>query len=171
MMANEKLEEEKRQALAAYARYVNPQKVRVLKNAGLDIIEGRREGAFVWDMNGKRYIDCITSAGSFNVGRRNPEIIAALKQALDQYDLGGFLMCSKPKADLALKRYPDLLVEVRRKGLMMGLQYTNDSIGPRMSSQLARHGVTAIYTGNEPSVMRLMPVLGIQPEEVDQVLD
>ena len=398
------LNKKKQDVLSLYARYVNPQKVRMLKNAGLDILEGRREGACVWDMNGTRYIDCITSAGSFNVGRRNPEIIEALKKALDEYDLGGFLMCSKPKAELAeklaaitpgdlqfvmygtgggeandfaiklargftmkteivstlkayhghtgfslaaigrdeyrkpfepmvpgfkhvpfndldamknavskntaaiivepvqgeggihpatdeylrglrrlcddeeivlifdeiqtgfgrtgkmfcceysgvvpdimtvakslggnlypisaaiyggelndfiithpfihlstfggsdlgcvvgmatidyivknnlpehaaamgerfqngfdalLRRFPELLLEVRRKGLMMGLQYSNDSIGPRMSYQLARHGVMALYTGNEPSVMRLMPVLEIQPEQVDQVL-
>ncbi|RLB40076.1 MAG: hypothetical protein DRH12_10615, partial [Deltaproteobacteria bacterium] len=375
------------------------------RNAGLDIIETRREGPYVWDASGRRYIDCITSAGSFNVGRRNPQVVKALKEALDQYDLGVFLLCSKPKADLAkklaeitpgdlqyvmygtgggeandfaiklargftmkteiistikayhghtgfslaaigreeyrkpfnpmvpgfkhvpyndleametavtdntaaiivepvqgeggihpatdeylqglrrlcddneivlifdeiqtgfgrtgkmfccehsgvvpdimtlgkslggtlypisaaiyreelndflmahpfihlstfggsdlgcivgmatidyiiehnlpehaakmgerfqqgfaelLKKYPELLLEVRRKGLMMGLQYTNDSIGPRMSYQLAQHGVLAIYTGNEPSVMRLMPILEIQPEQVDEILD
>ena len=395
--SKEKLEEIKKQALADFSRYVNPQKARVLKNAGLDIIEGKREGAAVWDITGKKYIDCITSAGSFNVGRRNPEIIDALKKALDDYDLGVFLLCSKPKADLAkrlaeitpgdlqyvmygsgggeandfaiklargytmkneiistikayhghtgfslaaigrdeyrkpfgpmvpgythvpynnlsaleeaitedtaaiiielvqgeggihlatddyvkgmrklcddhevllifdeiqtgfgrtgkmfccehsgvvpdiitvakslggalypisatiyreelgdfvmthafthlstfggsdigcivglavidyliknklpehaakmgerfqkgfdelIKKYPELLTEVRRKGLMMGLQYTNDSIGPRMSYQLAQHGVMAIYTGNEPSVMRIMPSLVITP--------
>ncbi len=99
--SKEKLEEIKKQALADFSRYVNPQKARVLKNAGLDIIEGKREGAAVWDITGKKYIDCITSAGSFNVGRRNPEIIDALKKALDDYDLGVFLLCSKPKADLA----------------------------------------------------------------------
>jgi putrescine aminotransferase len=399
------LEAIKKQALADYAAHVNPQKARVLKNAGLDIIEGKREGASVWDITGKKYIDCITSAGSFNVGRRNPEIIDALKKALDEYDLGVFLLCSKPKADLAkrladispgdlkyvmygsgggeandfaiklakgytmkdeivstvkayhghtgfslaaigrdeyktpfgsmvpgykhvpfnnlaameeavteetaaiiieivqgegginiasddyirglrklcddreallifdeiqtgfgrtgkmfccehsgvvpdimtvakslggavypisatiyreelgdfvmthafthlstfggsdigcmvglavidyliknkipehaaqmgdrfqkgydelLKKYPELLIEVRRKGLMMGLQYTNDSIGPRMSYQLAQNGVMAIYTGNEPSVMRLMPSLVINPEEVDFVIE
>ncbi|MBU1713954.1 MAG: aspartate aminotransferase family protein [Proteobacteria bacterium] len=398
-------EEIKKQALADFSKYVNPQKARVLKNAGLDIIEGKRNGACVWDITGKRYIDCITSAGSFNVGRRNPEIVSALKKALDEYDLGVFLLCSKQKADLAkklagiapgdlqyvmfgvgggeandfaiklargfmmkteiistlkayhghtgfslaaigrdaykkpfypmvpgfkfvpfndlkaakgamtddtaaiilepvqgeggihpatdeylqglrklcdereilmifdeiqtgfgrtgkmfaceysgvvpdimtvakslggnlfpisatiyreelndflvthpfvhlstfggsdlgcivgmavidflvnnripehaaamgerfqkgfdvlLKKYPNLLLEVRRKGLMMGLQYTNDSIGPRMSYQLAQNGVMAIYTGNEPSVMRLMPVLVIQPDEVDFVID
>jgi len=395
----------KKQALADFSRYVNPQKARVLKNAGLDIIEGKREGAAVWDITGKKYIDCITSAGSFNVGRRNPEIIDALKKALDDYDLGVFLLCSKPKADLAnrlaeitpgdlqyvmygsgggeandfaiklargytmkneivstlkayhghtgfsraaigrdeyrtpfgpmvpgykhvpynnisameeaitedtaaviielvqgeggihlasddyvkglrklcddhevllifdeiqtgfgrtgkmfccehsgvvpdiitvakslggalypisatiyreelgdfvmthafthlstfggsdigcivglavidyliknklpehaakmgerfqkgfdelLKKYPELLTEVRRKGLMMGLQYTNDSIGPRMSYQLAQNGVMAIYTGNEPSVMRIMPSLVIQSDEVDFVIE
>ncbi|MBN2225416.1 MAG: aspartate aminotransferase family protein [Deltaproteobacteria bacterium] len=398
-------DEIKKQALDDFSRYVNPQKARVLKNAGLDIIEGKREGAAVWDITGKKYIDCITSAGSFNVGRRNPEIIDALKKALDEYDLGVFLLCSKPKADLAkrlaeitpgdlqyvmygsgggeandfaiklargytmkndvistlkayhghtgfslaaigrdeyrkpfgsmvpgykhvpynnlaameeavtedtaaiiielvqgeggihlatddyvkglrklcddhevllifdeiqtgfgrtgkmfccdysgvvpdiltiakslggalypisatvyreelgdfvmthafthlstfggsdigcmvglavidfivknklpehaakmgerfqkgfdelLTRYPELLMEVRRKGLMMGLQYTNDSIGPRMSYQLAQNGVMAIYTGNEPSVMRLMPSLVIQEDEVDFVVD
>ncbi len=73
--------------------------------------------------------------------------------------------------DELIKKYPELLTEVRRKGLMMGLQYTNDSIGPRMSYQLAQHGVMAIYTGNEPSVMRIMPSLVITPEEVDFVLD
>jgi putrescine aminotransferase len=404
-LTKDQLEEVKKQALSDYSRYVNPQKARVLKNAGLDIIEGKREGAAVWDITGKKYIDCITSAGSFNVGRRNPEIINALKKALDEYDLGVFLLCSKPKADLAkrlaeitpgdlqyvmygsgggeandfaiklargysmknevistikayhghtgfslaaigrdeyrkpfgpmvpgykhvpynnlaaveeaitedtaaviiepvqgeggiypasddyirglrtlcddhevllifdeiqtgfgrtgkmfccehsgvvpdimtvakslggalypisatiyreelgdfvmthafthlstfggsdigcmvglavidylvknklpehaakmgerfqkgfdelLKKYPELLTEVRRKGLMMGLQYTNDSVGPRMSYQLAQNGVMAIYTGNEPSVMRLMPSLVIQDEEVDFVID
>jgi putrescine aminotransferase len=73
--------------------------------------------------------------------------------------------------DDLLGRYPELFLEVRRKGLMMGLQYTNDSIGPRMSYQLAQNGVMAIYTGNEPSVMRLMPSLVISPEEVDFVLE
>jgi putrescine aminotransferase len=404
-LTKDQRDEIKKKALDDYSRYVNPQKARVLKNAGLDIIEGKREGAAVWDITGKKYIDCITSAGSFNVGRRNPEIIDALKKALDEYDLGVFLLCSKPKADLAkrlaeitpgdlqyvmygsgggeandfaiklargysmknevistlkayhghtgfslaaigrdeyrepfgtmvpgfkhvpynnlaameeavtedtaaiiielvqgeggihlatddyvkglrklcddhevllifdeiqtgfgrtgkmfccdysgvvpdiltiakslggalypisatiyreelgdfvmthafthlstfggsdigcmvglavidfivknklpehagkmgerfqkgfdelLTKYPELLTEVRRKGLMMGLQYTNDSIGPRMSYQLAQNGVMAIYTGNEPSVMRLMPSLVIQGDEVDFVVE
>lgn len=399
------IEELKQKTLSDYAKYVNPQKARVLKNAGLDIIEGKREGAAVWDITGTKYIDCITSAGSFNVGRRNPEIVEALKKALDEYDLGVFLLCSKPKADLAkklaeitpgdlqytmygvgggeandfaiklargfsmktdvistikayhghtgfslaaigrneyrepfypmvpgfqhvpfndlkameeaiseetaaimlelvqgeggihpadegyvkglrelcddneallifdeiqtgfgrtgkmfcldhfgvvpdimtvakslggniypisatiyreelndfvmthafthlstfggsdlgcivalatidflqknkipehaaamgdrfqkgfdelMKRYPELLIETRRVGLMMGLQYTNDSIGPRMSYQLAQNGVMAIYTGNEPSVMRIMPALVIEPGEVDFVIE
>lgn len=91
----------KRQALADYATHCNPMKVRTLKHAGLDIIEGKREGCRVWDLDGREFLDCISSAGSFNVGRRNPEIVAALKAALDNYDQGLFLICSKPKADLA----------------------------------------------------------------------
>jgi acetylornithine/succinyldiaminopimelate/putrescine aminotransferase len=73
--------------------------------------------------------------------------------------------------DRILKDYPNLLLEVRQKGLMMGLQYVNESIGPRMTKKLAERGVIAIYTGNEPSVCRFMPSLVITPAEVDFVLD
>jgi putrescine aminotransferase len=93
----------KKQALADFAEYVGPMKARTMKNAGLDIIEGRREGASVWDLTGKKYIDCQTGSGIMNVGRHNREIIEALKEALDTYDIGVFLLCSKQKADLAKK--------------------------------------------------------------------
>jgi putrescine aminotransferase len=72
--------------------------------------------------------------------------------------------------DRLLQEYPSLLLEVRQKGLMMGLQYTNESIGPRMTRKLAARGVLAVYTGNDPSICRLMPPLVITAEEVDEVL-
>jgi putrescine aminotransferase len=395
----------KQQALKDFAEFINPMKVRTMKSAGIDIIEEKRSGACSWDITGKRYIDCQTGSGIMNVGRGNQEIAAALKKALDTYDIGVFLLCSKQKADLAkrlaeitpgdlsctifgagggeavdaaikiargftmkpgiiytdkayhghtgfalsaigrdsykesfeplmpgfakvqfgdadairkavnkdtaaviletiqgegginippegylaevrkicdenevllildeiqtgfgrtgkmfacehwdivpdlmtvakslgggiypisatifkeeindffiphpfvhlstfggsdlgcivglaaidyiikndlpgnaermgqrfkagfdrlLKEYPDLLLEVRQKGLMMGLQYTNESIGPRMTKKLSDRGVLAIYTGNDPSICRFMPPLVITPEEVDEVLN
>jgi putrescine aminotransferase len=398
-------EEIKQQALKDFAEFINPMKVRTMKSAGIDIIEEKRRGACSWDITGKRYIDCQTGSGIMNVGRGNQEIAAALKKALDTYDIGVFLLCSKQKADLAkrlaeitpgdlsctlfgagggeavdaaikiargftmktgiiytdkayhghtgfalsaigraaykesfeplmpgfamvpfgdadairkavdketaaviletiqgegginippdgylaevrkicdenevllildeiqtgfgrtgkmfacehwgvvpdimtvakslgggiypisatifkeeindffiphpfvhlstfggsdlgcivglatidyiikndlpgnaermgqrfktgfdrlLKDYPDLLLEVRQKGLMMGLQYTNESIGPRMTKKLSDRGVLAIYTGNDPSICRFMPPLVITPEEVDEVLN
>jgi putrescine aminotransferase len=395
----------KAEALSDFSKFIGPMKVRTMKAAGLDIIEHKREGVNVWDVTGGKYIDCQTGSGIMNVGRRNPEIVSALKEALDTYDIGVFLLCSKPKADLAkklaeitpgdlkctifgvgggeandaaikiargytmkkeiiytqrayhghtgfslsaigrdaykepfeplmpgfkmvpfgdieairkaitadtaaiilepiqgegginipsddylpqvrklcddheillildeiqtgfartgkmfasehwgvvpdimtvakslsggiypisatifkeeiqdffiphpfihlstfggsdlgcivgmavidyiqkhnladhaekmgvrfragldslLKDYPSLLLEVRQKGLMMGLQYTNESIGPRMTKKLADRGVIAIYTGNDPSICRLMPPLVITSEEVDFVLN
>ena len=93
----------KAEALSDFAKFIGPMKVRTMKAAGLDIIEDKREGASVWDITGKKYIDCQTGSGIMNVGRRNPDIIDALKKALDTYDIGVFLLCSKPKADLAKK--------------------------------------------------------------------
>jgi len=95
--------EAKRRALEQFATFVNPQKVRVLQSAGLDIIEAERSGAWVWDLDGRRFLDCFTSAGSFNVGRRNPRVVAAARQAIDHLDHGNFLLCSRQKAELAAK--------------------------------------------------------------------
>jgi putrescine aminotransferase len=67
-------------------------------------------------------------------------------------------------------RYPQVITEVRGRGLMAGIRYAEDSFGPRMSRLLARHGVLAIYSANEPSVMRLMPTLTIERAELDYLL-
>ena len=67
--------------------------------------------------------------------------------------------------------HPDIIAEVRGLGLMAGIQYAEDSLGPRMSYHLAQHGVLAIYSGNQPSVMRLMPSLVIEEAEVTFLLD
>lgn len=93
----------KQKALEQFATYLNPQKVRVMRAAGLDIVEAQRSGAWVWDLDGRRFLDCFTSAGSFNVGRRNPRVVAAAHAALDRLDQGNFLLCSREKAELAAK--------------------------------------------------------------------
>jgi len=93
----------KHHALEQFATYLNPQKVRVMRAAGLDIIEAQRSGPWVWDLDGRRFLDCFTSAGSFNVGRRNPRIVAAAHAAVDRLDHGNFLLCSREKAELAAK--------------------------------------------------------------------
>jgi len=93
----------KQDALEQFATYINPQKVRVMRAAGLDIIEGKRSGPWVWDLEGAKYLDCFTSAGSFNVGRRNPRILAAAHAAIDTLDNGNFLLCSQAKAQLAAR--------------------------------------------------------------------
>ena len=49
--------------LSEFATFINPQKVRVLKAAGLDLIERERCGAWVTDIDGRIFLDCFTSAG------------------------------------------------------------------------------------------------------------
>lgn len=93
----------KRAALDEFATYLNPQKVRVLRAAGLDVIEAHRSGAWVFDLDGRRFLDCFTSAGSFNVGRRHPRVVRAAHEAIDRLDHGNFLLCSREKAALARK--------------------------------------------------------------------
>ncbi len=93
----------KEKAFKDFEEHINPMKVRTLNHAGIHLMEGRREGASVWDLTGKKYIDCQTGSGIMNVGRHNPEIVDALKNALDSLDIGVFLFFSKQKSDLAKK--------------------------------------------------------------------
>jgi acetylornithine/succinyldiaminopimelate/putrescine aminotransferase len=69
-----------------------------------------------------------------------------------------------------MQSYPQILKGFRRKGLMMGLQYAEESLGPRMSLELSKNGVIAVFSGNDPSVMRIMPSLVIQKNDVAFVL-
>ena len=92
---------DKAAALQRFGEYVNPMKLRTLRHAGLDVLEARREGARVWDEDGRSFIDCVTAAGCFNIGRRNPQVVARLQAALAELDIGTFLLCSRPRADLA----------------------------------------------------------------------
>jgi acetylornithine/succinyldiaminopimelate/putrescine aminotransferase len=86
-----------------YAKTINAGHVEYLRSIGHDFIEAAREGAFVYDPNGKAYIDCDTSAGMFNLGRKNRELAQDLMLTMHQTDQGNFPMISREKADLAQK--------------------------------------------------------------------
>ena len=70
-----------------------------------------------------------------------------------------------------MEKYPTVLETFRRKGLMMGLQYRSESFGPRMSAELAKNGVIAVFSGNDPRVMRIMPSLMIQEADARTILE
>lgn len=53
---------------------------------------------------------------------------------------------------------------------MLGIEFPEDSIGPRMAYQLRQNGVISIYTFNNPKIIRIMPSLVITGNEVDFVL-
>jgi ornithine--oxo-acid transaminase len=44
----------------------------------LPIVAERAEGAWLWDVEGRKYLDCISAYSSLNQGHRHPRIVAAL---------------------------------------------------------------------------------------------
>ncbi len=64
-------------------------------------LEDARHGAYIIDANGTKYIDCYSSASTYNLGRRNERLISMLKQAIFETDQGNFVMISEEKALLA----------------------------------------------------------------------
>jgi putrescine aminotransferase len=75
------------------------------KLAGMEpvFIEQDSSGAYITDINGTKYIDCFSSASTYNLGRRNEQLVASLKQAIFETDQGNFAMISEEKAILAGK--------------------------------------------------------------------
>ena len=67
-----------------YARYVEPVKARLLNRVGLDINYERAEGCFLFDEQGKQYLDCIAQYGGLPFGYNPPEIWSAINHTRDQ---------------------------------------------------------------------------------------
>ena len=96
--------EEKARIEDTFGRHINRGQVEYLKAAHLDVLEADREGIrFVDPVEEKRFVDCFTSAGCFNVGRHNPEVLAALGEALEALDMGSYNLVSPDKVALAKK--------------------------------------------------------------------
>jgi ornithine--oxo-acid transaminase len=77
------LEGRQREDLDLWGRTINPQFVRVLRTIDFDRAWARAEGAYLWDVDGNRYLDLLGGFGMYNVGRNNPHVRAALAEALE----------------------------------------------------------------------------------------
>jgi acetylornithine/succinyldiaminopimelate/putrescine aminotransferase len=86
-----------------YETYVSSGKANFFKSIGLPLIPGKREGVRIYDREGRAFINCRSSGGVFNLGHRPQAIIAALKKALDELDIGDHLLLSEWRARLAKK--------------------------------------------------------------------
>ncbi len=75
--------------------------VKKIRENGHDFLEQEGDGSFLIDSEGNRYLDCYTSGGTFNLGRKNPAIIQRFKKAIYETDQGNFVMPSQEKALLA----------------------------------------------------------------------
>ncbi len=66
---------------------------------------------------------------------------------------------------------PKIIREVRGVGLMVGIEYIHEYMGPMMSDGLAKRGVFAVYSANAPQVMRFMAPITINDEEMDYLIE
>jgi acetylornithine/succinyldiaminopimelate/putrescine aminotransferase len=66
-----------------HAKYLNPQLTKVVKTLGFDSFYECGEGCYLYDAEGKRYLDLLSGFGVFALGRSHPVVKDALRQALD----------------------------------------------------------------------------------------
>jgi 4-aminobutyrate aminotransferase / (S)-3-amino-2-methylpropionate transaminase / 5-aminovalerate transaminase len=67
-----------------------------------EVFAARAEGAEVWDVEGRRYIDFAGGIAVLNTGHRHPRIVEAVKAQLDQYHHTCFqVLAYEPYVELA----------------------------------------------------------------------
>ena len=67
-------------AFTLFERHINPGLAGLLRFTGLDRVESHAEGPYVWDTQGKRYLDFLGLYGTLNLGHGNPEVVEAVKR-------------------------------------------------------------------------------------------
>jgi putrescine aminotransferase len=94
-------QDSKESITAAFAEHVSSGKVAFFQQAGIEFVIGKREGIYLWDLDGKSLINCHCNGGVFNLGHRNPRVVNALQTALLELDIGNHHFISEARARLA----------------------------------------------------------------------
>ncbi len=92
---------QKLRVLEVCREYLMPARVAAWENLGVPLVIGRREGYHIWDIDGHELLDVHLNGGTYNLGHRNPELIAVLRQALDELDIGNHHFPSAARGELA----------------------------------------------------------------------
>ncbi|MFN2109819.1 MAG: ornithine--oxo-acid transaminase [Anaerolineae bacterium] len=53
----------------------------------LDVVLSRGEGVWVWDVEGKKYLDCLSAYSALNQGHRHPRIVGAMLEQAERVTL------------------------------------------------------------------------------------
>lgn len=96
--------------------YWNPSRTNAWRDMGIDIMIGKREGYYFWDLDGKKYMNLHLNGGTFNLGHRNPEVMNTLIQAMEEVDIGNHHFGSAARGYLAEK-----LVKTATKGMQYAI--------------------------------------------------
>ena len=67
-----------------HANYINPAWAKSMQLIGYDRIYTRAEGCHLWDKDGRRYLDCISSFCVSNIGHNHPVVRKALTEVLGE---------------------------------------------------------------------------------------
>lgn len=107
----------------------------------------------------------------------NPLATAAAVAAIKVVEEEGLVEQSAVKGKKLLEKlrflaqaYPEVIREVRGKGLMIGIEFTKEGVGGFVMAKLIEQGILAAYTLNNPKVLRMEPPLVIQQGQLEQVM-
>ena len=96
------------------------------------------------------------------------EVLVEERLADRARDLGAYLM-ERVRAIAA--KHAEVIKAVRGRGLVIGVELTNEGYGGAIIAESMRLGLIVAYTLNQQKVIRLEPPLVVTKDEIDQAMD
>jgi acetylornithine/succinyldiaminopimelate/putrescine aminotransferase len=124
----------KRDVLERSRNYLMPGRVEAFLGLGVPLVIGRREGYRLWDLDGHELLDLHLNGGTYNLGHRHPDLMAALQRALESLDIGNHHFPSPARAELAEK-----LARLTPGGLHYSVFVPSGSEANDLAIRIARH--------------------------------
>lgn len=144
--------------------------------AGYGFVQGPSKGAVLTDLDGNSFIDCRSAGGVFNLGHRNPVIARVLTDAVQNVDMGDWMLLSGIRAAAAERLAslaPGNLNYVQwavtgSEAIEVACKFARGTTGRRniITMQNAYHGFSGFSLAAAPEGMRepFAPVTpGVQP--------
>jgi putrescine aminotransferase len=98
-LSEAEIERIKDETVEKYREYVNPGIAAILSFSGFDVPEDRAEGCYIWDISGRKFLDCVGGYGAFSLGHRNPRVVEAVKNQLEKEALKSHFFMSTELAE------------------------------------------------------------------------
>lgn len=126
----------------------------------------------VWQsLKGRPLIHTSTFGGNplaCAAGRKTLEILLRDGLAARAAESGEWLLDELEKLR---QEFPQLIAQVRGLGLMIGVECTGEQHAGALISELLKHHLLAVYTLNQPKVIRLEPPLTISRSDLKLAVD
>lgn len=120
--------------IARTIQYWNPGKTLEWQRQGIDLVIDRREGYYLYDMDGRRLINLHLNGGVYSLGHRNPEVIAAVKEGMEHFDIGNHHFPALMRTKLA-----EMLAKHAPEGLHYSMYASGGGEAIDIALKSARH--------------------------------
>lgn len=95
---------DREQTIELYRTHVNAGKIEAYESYGFDAVMGSRSGIRFDDAYSDRsWINCHCNGGVFNLGHRNPSVLAAVESTLAVADIGNHHLPAPLRSELAMR--------------------------------------------------------------------
>jgi acetylornithine/succinyldiaminopimelate/putrescine aminotransferase len=116
-----------------YGRYFGVERVEAIRRLNYLLIEARGEGPYVYDTEGRRFLDLWNVGGIHSLGHRNPAVVHAMQESMRGEDFGSLFFFSEAKARLA-----EMLAQTGPPGLEVSLPAVTGSEAIDQAIKIAR---------------------------------